>query len=270
MIKNFKFYFSISILSAIFFSSLNFWSNIANAKEREVILIAAASNLKFAMDDIIEIFEKKKSGINVKPIYGSSGNFFNQILNGAPFDLYFSADSRYPKELEKKQFGGGVTAYAFGRIVLMVPANSDIRIQTLGIKSLFHPSVKKIAVANPTHAPYGKAAVVFMKQKNIYEKLKGKLVMGENISQAAQFVESGGAEVGIIALSIAVKARELGHVAYWEIPVETYPPIEQEFIILRRTKKLKLVRDFTDFIKSREGKSILVKYGFNVPVASKQ
>lgn len=270
MIKNFKVFFSISILGAIFFSSLNFLSNLTNAKEREVILIAAASNLKFAMDDIIKIFEKKKSGINVKSIYGSSGNFFNQILNGAPFDIYFSADSRYPKELKKKQLGGEVTTYAFGRIVLMAPENSDIRIQTLGIKSLFHPSVKKIAIANPTHAPYGRAAVSFMRGHNIYEKLKGKLVMGENISQAAQFVESGALEVGIIALSIAIKARELGHVAYWEIPIDTYSPIEQEFIILRRTKKLKLVRDFTDFIKSGEGKSILVKYGFDVQVASKQ
>jgi molybdate transport system substrate-binding protein len=152
----------------------------------------------------------------------------------------------------------------------MAPSSSDIRIQTLGIKFLFHPSVKKIAIANPAHAPYGMAAVAFMRGQNIYEKLKDKLVMGENISQAAQFVESGAAEVGIIALSIAIKARELGNVSYWEIPAATHPSIEQGFTILQKPKKHQLTKKFTDFVKSREGESILMKYGFNVPAGSRQ
>ena len=189
------------------------------------------------MDDIIRLFEKNEPDIKVKIVYGSSGNFFNQIMNGAPFDLYFSADIRYPEELEKRGFGKEVTVYAFGRMVMMTPVVSGIEIQKLGIKSLLHPAVKKIAIANPAHAPYGRAAVAFLKGQNIYESLKGKLVFGENVSQAAQFVESGAAEAGIIALSLAIKAKESGRVSYLEIPDETYPPLEQGFIIFKRNKK---------------------------------
>lgn len=263
MIKNSKTFF-ISIISVFLFFSATLFPDIVIAEERESIIIAAASNLKFAMDDIVQVFEKKNEGIKIKTIYGSSGNFFNQILNGAPFDLFLSGDSRYPKELKKRRLGNEITAYAIGRLVLMSPVDSGFNVQTLGIKSLFHPSVKKIAIANPIHAPYGRAAMAFLKGQNIYEKIKEKLVMGENISQAAQFVESGAAELGIAALSTAIKAREFGRVSYWEIPVETYPPIKQEFIILRRSKSQRLVKDFTEFLKSRRGESILVKYGFGL------
>lgn len=217
------------------------------------------------MDDIIRLFEKNEPDIKVKIVYGSSGNFFNQIMNGAPFDLYFSADIRYPEELEKRGFGKEVTVYAFGRMVMMTPVVSGIEIQKLGIKSLLHPAVKKIAIANPAHAPYGRAAVAFLKGQNIYESLKGKLVFGENVSQAAQFVESGAAEAGIIALSLAIKAKESGRVSYLEIPDETYPPLEQGFIILKRTKKYQVAKKFVDFVQSREGNDVLLKHGFNIP-----
>tara|TARA_B100001964_G_scaffold24957_1_gene24925 strand:- start:50 stop:373 length:324 start_codon:yes stop_codon:yes gene_type:complete len=100
--------------------------NVATSKEKDVILVAAASNLKFAMDDIIRIFEKKKPDIKVEIVYGSSGNFFNQIINGAPFDLYFSADIKYPEELEKRGLSEEVTVYAFGRMVVMAPVDSVI------------------------------------------------------------------------------------------------------------------------------------------------
>lgn len=242
----------------------------ASARGKDTILVAAASNLQFAMDDIIRLFEKKNPAIKVEIVYGSSGNFFNQIMNGAPFDLYCSADIKYPEELKKRGFGKKVTVYAFGRMVVMTSADSGIEIQKLGIKSLLHPAVKKIAIANPAHAPYGRAAVAFLKRQNIYETLKGKLVLGENISQAAQFVESGAAEAGIIALSHAIKAKESGRVSYLEIPVATYPPIEQGFIILKRSKKYQMVKAFADFVLSREGKGVLLKHGFDVPVGSKQ
>jgi molybdate transport system substrate-binding protein len=254
-----------AFIFVFFYTVLFLLPGDVKANNEEEILIAAASNLKFALDDIITKFEKNRLNVRVKTIYGSSGNFFNQILNGAPFDIYFSADSKYPRELEKRNLGGKVTNYAFGRLVLMTQVDSLIDVKKLGLKSLFHPLVKKIAIANPLHAPYGKGAVSVMKQFKVYEKLKGKLVMGENIAQAAQFVESGVVEVGIIALSIAIKAREFGNVTYWNIPAETYPPISQDFIILKRNRKLELVKEFTDFVKSRQGKTILMKYGFDTP-----
>lgn len=232
------------------------------AKEKDTILVAAASNLQFVMDDIIKFYERKKPDIKVKIVYGSSGNFFNQIINGAPFDLFFSADFRYPEELLQRGLGKEVATYAFGRIVVMVPVNSKIEVQKLGLKALFHPAVKKIAIANPAYAPYGMAAVTFLKKQNIYETLKGKLVLGENISRATQFVESGAAEIGIIALALALKAKKS---VYWKIPLETCPPIEQKLIILKRTKRYSIVREFADFLQSMEGKNILVHYGFNIP-----
>ena len=248
------------------FACVTFLSiNVATSREKDVILVAAASNLKFAMDDIIRLFEKKKSDIKVEIVYGSSGNFFNQIINGAPFDLYFSADIKYPEELEKRGLSEEVTVYAFGRMVVMAPVDSVIEKKKLTIKSLLHTAVKKIAIANPAHAPYGKAAVAFLKNQNIYETLKEKLVLGENISQAAQFVESGAAEAGIIALSLAIKAKEYGRVLYMEIPAETYPTLEQGFTILTRTKKYSLVNEFSYFMQSKEGRGILMRYGFNVP-----
>lgn len=217
------------------------------------------------MDDIIRLFEKNKPDFKVEIVYGSSGNFFNQIVNGAPFDIYFSADIKYPEELEKRGFGKEVTVYAFGRMVVITSLDSGIEIQKLGLKSLLHPVIKKVAIANPAHAPYGRAAVAFLKGQNIYETLKGKLVFGENISQATQFVESGAAEAGIIALSLAIKAKESGRVLYLEIPAETYPPLEQGFIILRRTKKYQVAKKFVDFVQSREGERVLMQHGFDVP-----
>ncbi|MEE9165756.1 MAG: molybdate ABC transporter substrate-binding protein, partial [Nitrospinota bacterium] len=260
----------ISLLYSIFLLSGVIYLPLSVAKGKDVILVAAASDLKFAMDDIIRLFEKKKPDIKVETVYGSSGNFFNQIINGAPFDLYFSADIRYPEELGKRGLGKEVTVYAFGRMVVMAPVDSGIEIQKSGIKSLLHPAVKKIAIANPAHAPYGKAAVAFLKSQNIYETIKEKLVLGENISQAAQFVESGAAEAGIIALSLAIKAKESGRVSYLEIPAETYPTLEQGFTILTRTKKYSLVNEFSYFVQSKEGKSVLMQHGFDVPVGSRQ
>lgn len=261
-IKNYTIFFSLGMF---FFAGISFLCRTSKAADDKTILVAAASNLKFAMDDIIQLYTKNRPDTRIKISYGSSGNLFNQILNGAPFDLYFSADPKYPEELKKKHFGNEVVNYAFGQIVLMVVNDLGIKVQSLGIKSLFHPSIRKIAIANPVHAPYGRAAVAFMKKQNIYKRLKKRLVIGENISQAAQFVDSGAAEAGIVALSVAIKAKELGHVFYWKIPSETYPPIEQGFIILERTKKHKLVKNFTDFLQGRAGKKILVKYGFSIP-----
>ena len=255
----------IVFISFFFISNATYLTDSASGKEKDIILIAAASNLKFAMDDLILDYKNKNPERKIKIVYGSSGNFFNQILNGAPFDLYFSADARYPYDLVKRGLARKVTNYALGRIVVMTRLDSTIEIQKAGLTSLFHPTVKKIAIANPVHAPYGSAAVAFMKGKNIYNKLKNKLVYGENISQAAQFVESGAAEIGIIALSIAFKAKELGRVSYREIATGAYPPIEQGFVVLKSSKNYFLAEKFTDYLQSMEGKGVLLKYGFDVP-----
>lgn len=262
MMNKIKIFLFLGIL--FFAGSFYFLSNV-KAAGKKTVLIAAASNLKFALDDLVRFFEQKNPGIKIKTIYGSSGIFFNQILNGAPFDLYFSADNKYPDELEKRGYGKEAVVYAEGRLVLMAAVSSGLDVQKMGFHSLLHPGVMKIAIANPAHAPYGRAAVALIKDRKLYEKVKEKLVMGENIAQAAQFVESGAAELGLIALSLALKAEQTGHVSYWEIPDGTYTKIEQEFIILNRAKNKHAAREFTNFVQSKAGKDILMRYGFDIP-----
>src|SRR5438445_5658373 len=151
------------------------------------VSIAAASDLNFAFKEIVAGFEKK-TGHTVKLSLGSSGNFFAQLSNGAPFDVFFSADIGYPKRLEQAGLAepGTLYMYAVGRIVLWVPKGSPIDLLSLGIRALQHPAVKKIAIANPKHAPYGRAAVTAMEHYKVYDALKDKFVLGENISQTAQ------------------------------------------------------------------------------------
>ena len=171
------------------------------------ISVAAAADLQFAMQDIAARFQKE-TGKTVKVTYGSSGNFFQQLQNGAPFDMFFSANLDYPKKLEAAGLTvpGSYYQYARGKIVIWVPNESKLDLSS-GIQALLNPSIQKIAIANPQHAPYGQAAVAAMQKENVYDKVKDKLVLGENISQTASFVVSGSADVGIVALSLALSAK---------------------------------------------------------------
>jgi molybdate transport system substrate-binding protein len=236
-----------------------------NARAGE-ITIAAAADLNFAFKEIVAGFEKK-TGNKIKLSLGSSGNFFAQLSNGAPFDLFFSADIGYPKKLEEAGLAepGTLYMYAVGRIVVWAPKGSPIDVGVLGIKALRHPSVQKIAIANPKHAPYGRAAVAAMEHFKVYDAVKDKLVLGENISQAAQFIQTGGADIGIIALSLAVAPAMKETGTYWEVPLEAYPRLEQGAVVLKAAKDPKTARAFLDHIKSPEGTAVFKLYGFFVP-----
>jgi len=238
---------------------------VATARAAE-ITVAAASDLNFAFKEIVADFEKK-TGNTVKLSLGSSGNFFAQLSNGAPFDLFFSADIGYPRKLEEAGLAepGTLYMYAVGRIVVWVPKGSPIDVGSLGMKALQHPSVKKVAIANPKHAPYGRAAVVAMEHYRVYDTVKDKLVLGENISQTAQFVQTGGADIGILALSLAVAPAMKETGAFWEVPVEAYPRLEQGAVVLKAAKDLKIARAFLDHIKSPEGTAVFKRYGFFLP-----
>jgi molybdate transport system substrate-binding protein len=233
------------------------------------VSIAAASDLNFAFKEIVAEFEKQ-TGNTVKLSLGSSGNFFAQISNGAPFDLYFSADISYPKKLEEDGLAepGTLYMYAVGRIVLWVPKGSPIDVGALGIKALQHPSVKRIAIANPKHAPYGRAAVAAMEHFKAYDAVKDKLVLGENIAQTAQFVQTGGADIGIIALSLAVAPAMKDTGTYWEFPLEAYPRLEQGGVALKAAKDPKTALAFLDYIKGPEGAAVFKRYGFFLPKKS--
>jgi molybdate transport system substrate-binding protein len=231
----------------------------------EDVTIAAASDLSFAFKELGAEYEKQP-GNHVKLSLGSSGNFFSQIQNGAPFDLYFSADIGYPKKLEEAGLvvPGSLYPYAVGRIVLWIGNGSHLDLSK-GLEILRDPTIKKIAIANPKHAPYGRAAVAAMEYSKVYEQVKDKLILGENISQAAQFIESGACDAGIIALSLALAPVMKSAGQYWEIPATAHSPLEQGAVILKQSKNPEAARQLLEFIKSPHGQEIMKRYGFTLP-----
>lgn len=237
----------------------------ANLAGAEDMTIAAASDLNFAFKELVAEYEKA-TGNHVKLSLGSSGNFYAQIQNGAPFDLYFSADIGYPRKLEEAGLtvSGSLYRYAVGRIVLWAGTASRLDVSK-GFDVLREPGIRKIAIANPKHAPYGRAAVAAMESFKVYESVKDKLILGENISQTAQFIESGACEIGVIALSLAVAPAMSGKGVYWEIPVEAYPPLEQGAVILKQSKNQEAARRFLEFMQGSQGQEIMRRYGFLLP-----
>jgi molybdate transport system substrate-binding protein len=229
------------------------------------ITVAAAADLQSAMQEMAARFGKE-TGKTVKVIYGSSGNFFQQIQNGAPFDIFFSANLDYPRKLEASGLTvpGSYYQYAKGKIVIWVPTGSKIDLSS-GMQALLDPSVKKIAIANPQHAPYGQAAVAAMQKQNVYDRLKDKFVLGENISQAASFVVSGAADAGIVALSLALSPNMKDKGRYVAVPDGDYPPIEQACVILGRSKNKETALRFLSFLKTAAAGELLRSYGFEVP-----
>jgi molybdate transport system substrate-binding protein len=232
---------------------------------RPVLRIAAAADLQFALEELLELHRSDHPDVEAAATYGSSGNFFAQLQSEAPFDLYLSADLGYPRALEEKGLVApdGVFPYAVGRIVVWVRDDSPIDVERLGIEALLDPSVRKIAIANPEHAPYGRAAVAALEDYDVYEEVSDRLVLGENISQTAQFVQSGSADIGIIALSLALAPDAGGR--YWEIPAERHPPIEQGGAIMRWAADPDAARVFVDLMLGPEGSEVLSRFGFEQP-----
>jgi molybdate transport system substrate-binding protein len=237
-----------------------------SSPEREV-RVAAAADLKFAFDDLASEFQGKNPALKVTATYGSSGNFYAQLSNKAPFDLFLSADIDYPRKL----IDGGLAlkeslfVYAVGRIVVWVPNGSRLDVNKLGMSAVADPSVKKLAIANPKHAPYGRAAEAALKKTGVYDAVKDRLVLGENIAQTAQFVESGSADVGIIALSLALAPNLRNKGLYWPVPLDTYPQMEQAGVITTWAKNTEAARALRDFMARKEGQVILKRYGFMLP-----
>jgi molybdate transport system substrate-binding protein len=223
------------------------------------ITVVAAADLQFAFQEVAARFQKD-CGKSVKLISGSSGNFFTQIQNGAPFDVFFSADIDYPRKLEAAGLAepGTLYPYATGKIVLWVPNESKLD-WGRGLGVLLDPGIKKIALANPEHAPYGGAAVAAIKHENIYDKISAKFVLGESISQVASFVASGNADTGIVALSLALAPAMNEKGRYVEISADAYPPLEQAAVILKSSHKKDIARQFIEFLKTPPHSGTLAK-----------
>jgi molybdate transport system substrate-binding protein len=243
---------------------------LAFRADAQTLRVAAAADLQLAMHDLASQFEKN-SGTKVAVSYGSSGNFQAQIENGAPFDLFFSADAMYPERLVKASVADAqsLVEYAEGHLVLWAASGENLQLAKRGFEVLKDPRVQKIAIANPQHAPYGRAAVAALKKAGLYDQVKDKLVYGENISQAAQFAQSGSAQLGLVAFSLTF-AESMKTGETWEIPAEYYPPIQQEAVIINSSPNKAAARAFLAFVKSEQGRKILSNYGLTSPIEAAQ
>lgn len=227
------------------------------------VRVAAAADLRYALAEIIDEFAAAHPEIAVSVSYGSSGQYYQQLRSGAPFDLYLSADLDYPRLLVEHGLADGADLfhYAVGRIVLWAPNSSGIEPER-GMSALLDPGIRRIAIANPEHAPYGQAAVAAMRTEGVYEQVADRLVLGENVSQAAEFVLSGNAQVGVIALSLALSPPMADAGRFWEVPLDDYPTIDQGGVIMGSAADRSAAAELRDFLLGPTGREILQRYGF--------
>lgn len=229
--------------------------------------IAAASDLRYALEELTTAFTAAHPDVSTVVSYGSSGNFYAQLTNGAPIDLFLSADIEYPRRLGS----GGIAdadslfSYADGRLALWVEASSPLDVERLGMSALTAESVTHVSIANPDHAPYGRAAEVAMRSAGVLDQVRPKLVLGENISQTLQFVQSGAAEIGVVALSLAVAPQLRGSGRYWVVPVEMHPRLEQGGVITHAARNRRAADAFRVFMLGEQARAILRRYGFGTP-----
>ena len=229
------------------------------------VSIAAAADLTYCLEELNAVFHDKNPGVTLKVSNGSSGNFFEQIKNGAPFDIFLSADMNYPRELAKAGLGDekSIMQYATGRIVLWT-TNSKVDVSK-GLEILRDAQVvKKIAIANPDHAPYGRAAKAALEHYDLWKTITDRIVTGENISQTAQFVQTGNADAGIVALSLVMSPRLAKIGKYYLIPAESYPPLEQGAILTKSGMAKADARAYMEFLRSDAARKIFDKYGFTL------
>lgn len=226
----------------------------------EPLLVAAASDLQFAFTEIGQQFEAE-TGQKVTFTYGSTGNLTTQIENGAPFDILAAANVSFVESLTEQ----GLTIpdtqqlYAQGRIVLVV--NRESGVEATSLEDLLDPAITRIAIANPEHAPYGQAAREALQSAGVWAEIEEKVVLGENVSQTLQFVQTGDAPVGIVALSIANVPEVTGTL----LPAELHEPINQALAVIRSTTNEAGARAFIDFVNSPAGRDIMKRYGFLLP-----
>jgi molybdate transport system substrate-binding protein len=234
---------------------------------RRTLTVAAAANLKIAAEELKKGFEAEQPGVEVTLTLGASGIFFSQIQNGAPFDLFLSADRDYPARLVAAGLGAAADerVYAFGKLVAWLPPGSTLDLDKRGLAALTDPRVKRIAIANPAVAPFGRATESALQAASVLDAVRGKLVLGTSAGQAAQFATSGAADVAFLPLSLTF-GKELATGKTYAVPEALYPRIEQSGIVLAGAKEPALARAFLAFITGEKGRATLNRYGYGLPV----
>ncbi len=249
---------SISTLAALLC-----WSMPALSTPK--LQVAAAADLAMCIGELNAAFAKSVGGADVRSSIGSSGNFFAQIKNGAPFDVFLSADTYYPSQLVSAGLADGatLTVYAHGQLMMWT---TDPRVDVaLGLRLLNDPGIRRVAIANPDVAPYGRAAKAVLQKAGLWDALKPKLVLGENVAQVAQFVGSGNAQVGFVDVAHLQSGNSAARGWAWPVPADLYPLIEQGGVVTAKGRGNPLARKYLDFLQSETGRSVLRKFGFALP-----
>ena len=244
----------IIISLAIVFASLSISAQKVN--------IAAAANLRYVLEEIKTAYVKQNPRAKVNLTFGASGMLVQQIQNGASFDFFMAADNEFPLKLKEKGLTtGAMSTYAFGKLVIY---STTLDVDKLGLGVLKNPTIKKVAIANPETAPYGERSIELLKSQKLYESLKSKIVLGENISQAAQFAFTGNSEIGFIALSLALAPEMTGKGSYYIVPQNLYKPIEQACILIKTPVLNTEASKFRKYVLSDATKGIWEKWGYGI------
>ncbi|MDO7885173.1 molybdate ABC transporter substrate-binding protein [Hymenobacter cheonanensis] len=226
------------------------------------ITIAAAADLKYVLDSLVTIFNRQHPQARATVVYGSSGKFYEQLSHDAPFDLFFSADSDYPRRLQQTgRTAGTPVPYALGRLVLW---SKKLDPSLKGMNTLLAPPVQRIAIANPAHAPYGRKAEEVLRHYKLYDQIRPKLVLGENIGQTAQYAATGAADVGVLAYSLALSPELRRAGRFYLIPATAHTPLQQSYVVLKRAQGNATAREFAAFMASPVARQALKRYGFGL------
>jgi len=227
--------------------------------------VAAAANLKPALEEIERAFEVERPDVDVVATFAASGTLYAQIASGAPFDVFFSADRDYPRKAIEAGLAEGEVVYARGRLVVWVPRASKIDVVKDGLTALARPEVRRIAIANPALAPYGRAAEAALRGAGIWATVEPKLVRGQSVAQAAQYAQSGAADAAFLPLSLALVGDLAAEGRVAPIDEGAHPPIEQSAVVLAGARAPDLARALLAFVRGEKGRAILARSGYLVP-----
>ena len=232
---------------------------------RPRLAVAAAANLKLAAEDLKRAFEAEHPAVQVDLTFGASGTFLAQLQNGAPFDVFLSADRDYPRRAIAAGLAAAVDerVYAVGRLVVWLPPGSTLDVQREGLRALARPEVKRIAIANPSVAPFGRAAEAALRKAGVFEAVKDRLVLGTSVAQAAQFATTGAADAALLPRSLTFEPELAGGTVV-PVPADLYPVLEQSGVVLSSARDPALARAFLASLGSEKGRAILAKYGYGL------
>jgi len=237
---------------------------LAAAGERRPIAVAAASSLKPALEELARAFEEERgdAGVRVVPTFGASGALFAQLREGAPFDLFMSADRDTARRAVEAGLGREEAVYALGRLVAWLPRGSSAAVEERGLRALADPSVRRIAIANPAVAPYGRAAEAALRSAGVWDLVREKLVLGQSVAQAAQFAHAGAVDAALVPASLALTPALAA--AGRAVPLDA-PPVAHSAVVLSRARHPDLARAFLAFVLGARGRAILARHGYDLP-----